>query len=310
MNTKRIIALCALAVTLVVAAIALRFFHHTSPELNRASSASVSYSFSTTENASSGVVVTTESFVPWEVVKRAFTGIVAPTACKPYRAGIVNHHALASDLLAQSARLLKTCRPDLETLVIIAPDHFYRGTHALTTANVTYRADSLTVTTDEHLQNELLAALPTIGQQSDVFKKEHGIAALVPFYAHELNGVQIVPITVKGHVSETEAKALTDWLEKTLKRPKTFVLISADMSHYLSKEQALANDKKTLQALSQNDAAFFADASDDFTDSGVQLSLMIKALGKTAWHTINHKISTDYTNDRSNTTSYIMGFWE
>ncbi|MFO0764695.1 MAG: AmmeMemoRadiSam system protein B [Patescibacteria group bacterium] len=310
MNTKRIIASCALAVTLVVAAIALLFLRRVTPQKTQTITSPTAYVFAPTQATSAGITVATESFVPWDMVKRALAGVTVSAPCKAYRAGIVNHHALASDLLAKSAKTLEACRPDLETLVIISPDHFYRGTQALTTAIATYRTDSLTVKTDAVLQQELLEAVPTMGQQPDVFKKEHGIAALVPFYAHEFNDLKIVPITVKGHVSEAEAKSLTDWLEKTLKRPKTFVLISADMSHYLSKEQALANDEKTLRALGQNDAAFFADASDDFTDSGVQIALILKALGRTTWHTVDHKISTDYTNDRSNTTSYIMGFWE
>lgn len=306
----------AVAATLVVAAIALLSLPsleerttEISHSLSEREYERVPYAFTIPVEASSSSIVMTEPFVPNDVVKHAFEGLQTPT-CLRYRAGVVNHHALAADLLAQSAKTLKACRPDLETLVIIAPDHFYRGTHALTSSLVTYRANDELIKTDEALQKELLTDVPNIGQQADVFKKEHGIAALVPFYAHEFDGLNIVPLTVKGRVTDEEAKALVTWIEKTLKRPKTFVLVSADMSHYLSKEQALKNDEKTQRAFAEGDANFFASASDDYLDSGVQVSLMIRALGKTTWHEQGHKISTDYSNDRTNTTSYLMGFWE
>lgn len=309
MTTTQKACVGALAAALVAAAIALHVFYAPPVEAPTEGPGTVPYVFVPTGESVSTTVMT-ERFVPHLVVKRAFENAVAPKECPRYRAGIVNHHALAADLLAQSAKTLKACRPDIESLVIISPDHFYRGTHALTSAPTTYEMQDGLVKTNAVLQDELFESVPNIGQDAEVFKKEHGIAALVPFYAHEFGRLDIVPITVKGRITDNEAKALVAWLEKTLKRPKTFVLISADMSHYLSKEQALKNDERTQRALTESDATFFASASDDYLDSGVQVSLMIRALGKTTWYEQGHKISTDYSNDRTNTTSYLMGFWE
>ena len=309
MNTTQKISVGTLAAALVVAAFVFSP-RSKQPVTNNALVVSLPYAFESSQNASTGTIVLTEPFVGATTVKRAFTSASMPLGCPRYRAGIVNHHALAADLLAQSARTLKTCRPDIETLVIIAPDHFYRGAQALSTAAPRYRTDTALVQTNQSLQADFLATVPNVGWQEEVFAKEHGIAALVPFYAHEFSDITIMPITVKGRVNESEAQALTEWLQKTLKRPKTFVLVSADMSHYLSKEQALANDKITLRALTDGDTEFFASASDDFIDSGVQVSIMLKALEKTRWQLLGQKISTDYTNDRNNTTTYIVGFWE
>ncbi len=309
MNTTQKIRVGTLAAALVVAAFVFSP-RSKQPVTNNSPVVSLPYIFESINNTTTGTIILTEPFVGASTVKRAFASASTPIGCPSYRAGIVNHHALAADLLAQSARTLKACRPDIETLVIIAPDHFYRGAQALSTAAPRYRTDTALVETDQILQSDFLATVPNVGWQEDVFAKEHGIAALVPFYAHEFPDMAIVPITVKGRVNESEAQALTEWLQKTLKRPKTFVLVSADMSHYLSKEEALANDEITLRALADGDAEFFASASDDFIDSGVQVSIMLKALEKTRWQLLGQKISTDYTKDRDNTTTYIVGFWE
>ncbi|HPF95107.1 MAG TPA: AmmeMemoRadiSam system protein B [bacterium] len=309
-KTRKIIIACITA-ALVVAVIVMLQFLPQAPKKSASQKQSViPYQFVIDEAIEKPFVVQTKPFVAEDRVRQAFATNAPLMECYSFRAGIVNHHALAADLIAQSARLLKKCRPDIETIVIISPDHFYRGAHSITTANPSYETSSVTIKTNEILLNQLRQEVPVMGFEQAVFLKEHGIAALIPFYAHEFPDVEILPVTVKGRISEEDADLFIKWLEKVLQDSKTMVLISADMSHYLDKEQALKNDQITLEALDENNATFFATASDDYIDSGVQVSLLLRALKNTTWHLSQQKISTDYTNDQANTTSYITGFWK
>jgi predicted class III extradiol MEMO1 family dioxygenase len=85
------------------------------------------------------------------------------------------------------------------------------------------------------------------------------------------------------------------------------------MSHYLTKAQALENDRTTIAKLISFDEEFFSSAKDDFTDNGasfIVLDGLFEALGiEPSFELLGHGISADYVSDDRVTTSYINGFW-
>lgn len=255
------------------------------------------------------LVVNTDLFIPPQGVQKAITTRRDPQHCVSFRALMVNHHILAADLLSTMAEYVTRCRPETKRLIVISPDHFYAGTGSMTTALVSYQTESTIVKTSSSLSSSLLASVSNVVDESFPFKREHGIGAVIPFFVQD-HSIEFVPILIKGRIIESDATALSAWLKETMQDSSNLVVISADMSHYLSKEETLKNDEQTIKALRTNDRAFFSKATDDYLDSGTQVAMLLDALEKTTFHLIGHAISTDYTNDQTNTTSYIVGVWE
>jgi AmmeMemoRadiSam system protein B/AmmeMemoRadiSam system protein A len=76
--------------------------------------------------------------------------------------------------------------------------------------------------------------------------EEHSVEVQVPFLQRVLPKARIVPI-VMGIPEEDTIRALAGALTKVLKGKKAVVVASTDMSHYLSKAEANAVDKSTIE---------------------------------------------------------------
>ncbi|HVM90284.1 MAG TPA: AmmeMemoRadiSam system protein B [Verrucomicrobiae bacterium] len=230
-------------------------------------------------------------------------------ACTAFRAGVVNHHALAADLLAGFFRTLRICEPGIDHFIILSPDHFGAAHASVATHELAYRSAGEDVAADPTSTRRLLAALPFAVDQPEMFTREHGIGALIPFLGHEFPHARVTAVAVKSSISSSERAALAAWLADELARPRTFVIVSSDMSHYLPEEQALINDGKTKAAFSASDKNFFASASDDYTDNGSSITAVLSALGKTKWTLLQESISSRYGGSSGYTTSYLVGLW-
>ncbi len=257
----------------------------------------------------------TVSFIDADVF--AIPELMAPAAqplseeavftCKKYRAGIVNHHALASDLLAAFFRTLERCRSEIKTIIILSPDHFGQASAAVTTHRLPYRVSGSEILVDGQAVERLNSSIASHREDAAPFVREHGIGALVPFLDAEL---KIVPVIIRSQIDDTSRTEIAVWLRNELKNPTTFVAVSSDMSHYLAAEVAWAKQAETDQALSVSDIDFFASAKDAHTDNGESIAVVLQALGKTKWTLLRESISSDYAGSPGFTTTYAIGFWD
>ncbi|MDD5437541.1 MAG: AmmeMemoRadiSam system protein B [Patescibacteria group bacterium] len=227
-------------------------------------------------------------------------------------AGVVNHHVLASDLVARFFKTLKAVRPEIETFVIISPDHFSRG-QGVSTQGLTYVTSAGDAVVRKRWIFELKKTGIWDGTDSRVFEEEHGVGALAPFIAREFPGAKILPIFLRADLKPDQAKKFGEDLAK-FSDEKTFVVISSDMSHYLKETDARGHDAETIKWLQRNQWDKLSAATDKNTDSGpafmvLQAYLELKA-PKKDFFLLSHKISTDYGADPNSTTSYIVGFWK
>lgn len=227
-------------------------------------------------------------------------------------AGTVNHHVLASDLLAHFFLTLAANRPDISRIVVLSPDHFYAGRTDISTHIRPYQTPDgvLDIDRDAVKQAEDIAGARQ--ENGEMYEKEHGIGALAPFIKRTLPEARLVPLSVKGNAPlETTGKIAA--LLQALDDGKTVFVISADMSHYLPKQQAQKNDQETKQWLRQEDSQNMAKAKDTHTDSGRQFVALFRWLqekeGNVAFHLLDEGISSAYVTDTRNTTSYLNGFW-
>ncbi|MEI7511983.1 MAG: AmmeMemoRadiSam system protein B [Candidatus Uhrbacteria bacterium] len=249
------------------------------------------------------VSIDADVFVASELFDASWGKIQQKVTCKNYRAGVVNHHALASDLLAGFFSSLKKCEPNIAHFIILSPDHFSKAHTSVATFSIPYRTRGKDILTAQD-------APSFASDQPELFEREHGVGALIPFLVHEFPSASVTALAVKSSISESERADLSEWLQTKLKERNTFVVVSSDMSHYLSERVALAHDQETGQAFVKSNTNFFTLASDGYTDSGPTISLVMKALGKTKWTLMRESISTAYGGSPGFTTSYLVGFWE
>lgn len=253
--------------------------------------------------------IDTTPFVSSTIVRRAFASVPSRTVpCRHVRGGVVNHHVLASDLLAGFFTELARCRPDVTRIILLSPDHYHAGSAPITTHETPYRTEEGTVEADATSVHRLLAMVLSAREESIPFANEHGIGALVPFLHQVLPAAKIVPVMISARVTQDDAARFAAWLAKELDR-STIVIVSSDMSHYLPEATARTNDETTLKAFASGDRDFFWSATDANTDNGRSIWIAEKALGRSAWSLFGHGISTDYGGSRQYTTSYMTGFW-
>lgn len=244
--------------------------------------------------------------------RRVWSSAKAKTVSGNIIAGTVNHHVLASDLLANFFLTLAVNRPDATRIVILSPDHFYAGRSQISTHTRPYQTPDGILDIDTKAVRTLVDNRDAVLENGSMYEVEHGIGALTPFIKKTMPHVRIIPISIKGNADLEASKKLAAAIEK-LDDGKTIFIISADMSHYLSKKTALKNDLETKQWLQEKNESTMSKAKDTHTDSGRQFVTLFDFLNtqypKAKFQLLDQGISSSYGGDDQNTTSYLNGVW-
>ncbi len=254
------------------------------------------------------VPIDADKFLVTELYKKAWSIAPETAVCHTYRAAIVNHHALASDLIVKTLQEIVRCRKDLKTIIILSPDHYAAGAHQITTHRASYATAGERVNIDTKVVDRLERSVTDIGEDPRIFEREHGIGVLIPFLHRLATGITIVPIAIKSSVTQKQLDELATWL-RSESELGNFLLVSSDMSHYLDKTVAKTNDERTKRAFVENDVSFFREAKDRFTDNGPSIAATIQALGSPRFSLLDQAISSDYSGSTGFTTSYLVGAW-
>ena len=96
-----------------------------------------------------------------------------------------------------------------------------------------------------------LAQLPQVQVFDASHAQEHSLEVHLPFLQIALGNFALVPLAV-GDASETE---VAEVLERAWGGPETLIVVSSDLSHYLSYDEARALDATTAQAIERLDGA-------------------------------------------------------
>jgi AmmeMemoRadiSam system protein B len=193
-------------------------------------------------------------------------------------------------------------------VVLLSPDHFSKAAHAFATSLRPFETVFGSLDPDRTAVASLLANRDLF-EASDLFRREHGIAALLPFVAHFFPRARIVPIAISPNAKKA------DW-DAAMKRLlpligfRTLVVQSTDFSHYLPSWIAQQRDQETLNILSANSTDGVASLvpSDHLDSKGAQYIQMRlqQQIGATGPTIIANRNSSEYTHDDGNSTSYIV----
>ncbi|MBE0713987.1 MAG: AmmeMemoRadiSam system protein B [Candidatus Aminicenantes bacterium] len=143
---------------------------------------------------------------------------------------------------AAAAYALVRNRP-IETVVIIGPSHRVAFEGCSIWPNGGFETPLGVARVDAALAQEITKA-SGFRFRPEAFAEEHSVEVQVPFVQKALPGAAIVPI-VMGRQTASTIRTLAAALGKTCLSKNVLVVASTDLSHFLSKTEALATDAAT-----------------------------------------------------------------
>jgi poly-gamma-glutamate synthesis protein (capsule biosynthesis protein) len=233
---------------------------------------------------------------------------VAPRSL-PVTGIAVPHHLLAADLIARG--VWAAAGNSFERIIVISPDHFRRSQRPLATTRRAFDTVLGVVDVDQAATN-ILINRPDLVDDSDLFTREHGIAAILPFLHAVFPGTPVVPLTFGIGTQPQDWDAAVDLL-KEIVTPRTLVVQSTDYSHYLLPQIARARDQETLNVIAtENPAAIASLHQPNHLDSKasqyVQMRLQHEVFNSDAV-VIANRNSSEYVRENVPSTSYVVTVW-
>ena len=164
----------------------------------------------------------------------------APKAIIAPHAGYIYSGPVAASVYA----LLAPARRTITRVVLLGPTHRV-AVRGLALPGCEAFATPLGPVEIDRAAVEMLRKLPQVTVSAQVHALEHSLEVHVPFLQSVLETFTLVPLAV-GHASAQEVAEVLDALWGG---PETLIVVSSDLSHYLSYGDAQAVDRATAQAI-------------------------------------------------------------
>ena len=141
--------------------------------------------------------------------------------------------------------LLQKESDNIKNVLLLGPAHFYGGT-GVYLSDIDYFATPLgDVAINKQIVKQLAAQNNLFSVNNRAHLNEHSLEVQLPFLQKVLPKAKIVPMLYGNAEFEEVAKALKPYLDKK----NTILIVSADLSHYHSYEQAQELDDQTAQKI-------------------------------------------------------------
>ena len=203
-----------------------------------------------------------------------------------------------------------------QTLIILGPCHRIRGQGFSVWPSGSWSTPLGPVPVNEELAAEIINSDGDFSAETAPHLQDHCIEVLLPLLKIVRPDLNIVPIAVSEQ-STTKLRLAALNLAEIIHRytansnlPPPLLVVSSDMSHYISHEQAQAQDALALQAILNIDgpALFNTVAEHNISMCGVlpaSLALQTcKALGATKAQLISYATSGEVSGDMSKVVGY------
>jgi MEMO1 family protein len=174
----------------------------------------------------------------------AFDAASPPKALIAPHAGYVYSGAVAG----AAYRLLAKARGKISRVLLLGPSHRVAFAGMAATSARAYETPLGPVPIDQEWLNRA-RDLPQFGFLDEAHEGEHCLETQLPFLQVVLGDFRLVPL-ICGRVSGEQA---ADVLEALWGGPETLIVVSSDLSHYLSYEACRALDERTCTAIERLD---------------------------------------------------------
>lgn len=222
-------------------------------------------------------------------------------------AGVIPHHLLAGDLLAEFFSNLESF--DYDTVVLIGPNHFNAGTGKVITSAEDWQTPYGVLPIDHELLQKFSNA-NLADTEEGPFNNEHAVNADVAFIKKTFPKAKFLPLILRSNVSPAEAENLAQNIFKVANGKNILLLSSTDFSHYKTSAEAQADDKNSLAVLENSS---FDQVYNMAVDSPAATYVLMKytslAGAKFALLHNSNSALLSGQDDVQSTTSYITGYF-
>lgn len=188
--------------------------------------------------------------------------------------GTVPHHLTAGHMISGFFKTAAESRPDVETVVIVAPMH-YPSDNTLCTSEKDWAAPRGRLETD----NEITALFKDkLGAAADdeMMQYDHSASAHIPFVKYYFPEAKSACLLVSPRENEDFPQRLAEVLTEAAEMKSCLFVFSIDFSHYLPPQIADMHDSETLEAVLSGDTAAIERMTNDNVDSPYCLSAYVR----------------------------------
>jgi len=174
-----------------------------------------------------------------------------PSTGKVPKALVVPHagYIYSGPIAASAYALLRGAAAQLRRVVLLGPSHRVR-LRGLALPEAEGLATPLGILPVDPEGAATAARLSQVTSSALAHSQEHSLEVQFPFLERVLPGVPVLPLVVGAASAEQVAEVL----ERLWEREDTLVLISSDLSHYLSYDEAREVDRETADCILALDA--------------------------------------------------------
>jgi AmmeMemoRadiSam system protein B len=255
-----------------------------------------------------------------EAVTRHLADAVVEDAPTCPRALIAPHAGLmySGPVAAYAYALVRGCR--YSAIVLVGPSHFVPFQGVSIWPRGSWETPLGPVAVAEDLA-AAIAASPIVREHAAAHGREHSLEMQLPFVAHLLPGVAIVPI-VMGYQTRDTADGLADALARAIaQREKSgsgrvLLVASSDLSHYEDAATAAKLDGVVVRYVEALDPSGLMDALErqprHACGGGPMVSVMRAAseLGASRAHVLRYADSGDVSGDKSSVVGYMAAAFD
>lgn len=222
------------------------------------------------------------AYEPVEIDEVAFTKSIAVAEgreskkIKNLHGGIVTHHDLVSDLMADFFLQIKN-NSNPKTFIIIGPNHFGQALAPGISGQVNWQTSFGALEHDYEILDELEQKRYLAYDEYNLVP-DHTVKVLTSHIKYHFPEAKIVPILLSPKYGLKESYELAQELSEYVKDPDVMLIGSIDFSHYLPSSVAEEMDKITLEAIKQRDYKTISEFNDDNVDSPLALIITLRVM--------------------------------
>lgn len=219
--------------------------------------------------------------------------------------GITPHDFLPGYILSDFYK--KLSNQNVETVILIGPNHSEKGSHKFLTSFYDWRTPFGIVSSKTEITKKLVS-LGALEIDEKVLPNDHAVVSSLPYIKYYLPDAKVVPILISGFADFDEVRDFSDHLSPYINE-KTVVVAAVDFSHYLTSEKAQENDKMTFEQIKSKNYERIFNLNNSYIDSPASIALVMMVMdnvGKTNMEVLHNTNSGILQNEEYiETTSYF-----
>ncbi|MDE6133168.1 MAG: AmmeMemoRadiSam system protein B [Oscillospiraceae bacterium] len=190
--------------------------------------------------------------------------------------GVVPHHLTAGHMIAGFFKAAAESRPEVETVVIIAPMHYPAdNVNTLCTSDTDWASPYGRLETDREISSLFKDKLGA-PEDDEMMQYDHSASAHIPFVKYYFPEAKSACLLVSPKEKEDFPQRLAEVLAEAAEIKSCLFVFSIDFSHYLTPQEADMHDSETLEAVLAGNTAAIEKMTDDNVDSPYCLSTYVR----------------------------------